>query len=338
MESAKNMKSPMVTPPASAPVRGGERKRVLTLSTELVLLIINLVIIIAMSLITDSFLSVYNIGNLFKQASIIGIIAISSTMVIISGGIDLSVGAVTGLTAMIAAVLMSSDRMGMAILPALLITVVLGTLIGVYHGFIIYDFHIPPFIATLGSLYILRGVIKLISEAQTIARLPEAFTTFSQGEVLGIPNMVIVWLVLAVIAQFILSNGTFGRNIYVIGSSREVARLSGIKMRQNTYAIYIAAAFLCSIAGILLTSRLASAVPGGGGGYEMAAIAAAVVGGASLSGAKGSIVGTVLGTFLMALIANAGVHLKISPFLMEIITGALLTIAVVIDQLRNRKR
>lgn len=307
-------------------------------STELVLLIINIVIFIFMSIYTDNFLTQYNISNIFRQVAIIGVVAISSTLVIISGGIDLSVGSIVGLTGMISAVLVSESFVNMSILPAILISIASGLVVGLYHGFIIYDVKLPPFIATLGSMFVVRGIVKLISGAQTIARLPESFTEFARFDLLGVPSLVIVWLLLALLIHLMLRYTKFGRNLFVIGSSQEVARLSGIKMRLNVYGIYILASFLCSIAGIMLTSRISSAVPTGGQGYELTAIAAAVIGGASLSGARGSVLGTVLGTFLMGLITNVGVHLNIDPFLMQSITGALLTIAVVIDQLRIREK
>jgi ribose transport system permease protein len=338
MEPTSNSNTSTIDPKPS----GGKTRRKnsgsgFKLSTGLVLLAINIIIFVALSLITDSFFNTYNIGNIFKQASIIGIVAISSTIVIISGGIDLSVGSIVGLTAMISAVLMSEDKVAMSPLPAIIIAMSAGTLVGVYHGFIIYDIKIPPFIATLGSMFVIRGIVKLISGAQTIARLPDSFSEFAQYALVGIPALVMVWFLIAFIVNIILKYTRFGRNIYVIGSSQEVARLSGIPMRLNIYGIYILAAFLCSLAGVLLSSRLSSAVPTGGTGYELTAIAAAVIGGASLSGAKGSVIGTVLGSLLMSLITNAGVHLEINPFLMQSITGALLTIAVVIDQVRQRR-
>jgi ribose transport system permease protein len=316
----------------------GRGKQKFKFTTELVLAVINLVIIVFMYLYTDNFFTQYNISNIFRQVSIIGVVAISSTLVIISGGIDLSVGSIVGLTAMVSAVLMSASYQNMAILPAILIAIVSGVLVGVYHGFIIYDIKLPPFIATLGSMFVVRGIVKLISGAQTIARLPAAFTNFARVDVLGIPALVILWLAIALITHFILRYTTFGRNIFVIGSSEEVARLSGIRMRLNVYGIYILAGLLCSIAGVMLSARISSAVPTGGTGYELTAIAAAVIGGASLSGARGSVLGTVMGTLLMGLITNVGVHLNIDPFLMQSITGALLTIAVVIDQFRLRKK
>jgi ribose transport system permease protein len=306
------------------------------ISTELILLLINLIIFVFMSLSTENFLTQYNISNVFRQVSIIGVVAISSTIVIISGGIDLSVGSIVGLTAMISAVLMSEDFQNMAILPAIVLALGAGLVVGLYHGFLIYELKIPPFITTLGSMFVIRGITKMISGARTIARLPESFTNFAQQDVLGVPSLVLLWLVLALIAHLMLRRTTFGRNVFVIGSSQEVARLSGIRMRLNIYGIYVLAALLCAIAGIMLSSRISSAVPTGGTGYELTAIAAAVIGGASLSGARGSVLGTLMGTLLMGLITNAGVHLNIDPFLMQSLTGALLTIAVVIDQIRQR--
>lgn len=300
------------------------------------LFLINLAIIVFMSLFTENFLTQYNISNVFRQVSIIGVVAISSTLVIISGGIDLSVGSIVGLTAMISAMLMSEDFQNLAILPAVALALGAGLLVGLYHGFIIYEIKIPPFIATLGSMFVIRGIVKMISGARTIARLPDNFTDFAQQDVVGVPALVILWLVLALLVHFMLRKTTFGRNIFVIGSSQEVARLSGIRMRLNIYGVYVLAALLCAIAGVMLSSRISSAVPTGGTGYELTAIAAAVIGGASLSGARGSVIGTLMGTLLMGLITNAGVHLNINPFLMQSLTGALLTIAVVIDQFRQR--
>lgn len=317
---------------------GNVSKKKIKVTTELILFLINLAIFIFMSLYTDSFLTQYNISNIFRQVSIIGVVAISSTLVIISGGIDLSVGSIVGLTAMVSAVLMSESYQNMGILLPILIGIVSGIAVGVYHGFIIYDIQLPPFIATLGSMFVVRGIVKLISGAQTIARLPKVFTDFSKFDVGGIPGLVIVWLLIALIIHFVLRYTKFGRNIFVIGSSQEVARLSGIRMRLNVYSIYILAGLLCSIAGVMLNAKISSAVPTGGSGYELTAIAAAVIGGASLSGAKGSVLGTVMGTLLMGLITNVGVHLNINPFLMQSITGALLTIAVVIDQFRQRDK
>jgi len=307
------------------------------LNTQGSLLALIVVIMVAMAIATDSFWTPYNLQNLFRQASIEGIIAIASTIVIITAGIDLSVGSVVGLTAMISAVLMTEVGANIGVWPAIIIAMLAGTFVGLYHGFIIYDVKVDSFIATLGSMIFVRGIIKIISGAKTTAYLPDSFTNFAQVEVFTIPSLVLVWLGVAALSHFVLKYTRFGRNIFVIGSSMEVAKLAGIRMRLNIYGVYILAAFLNSLAGVLLSSRLTSAMPTGGAAYLMPAITAAVIGGASLHGAQGSIIGSVLGTLLMTTIITAGIHLEVHPFIMESVLGALLTVAVVIDQLRQRR-
>ena len=184
---------------------------------------------------------------------------------------------------------------------------------------------------------IIRGLIKIISNAGTIAGLKAEFTSLGTGTFLKIPYLAWLWIAVVVVGFLILKYTTFGRNIYVLGSGKEVAKLCGISIRKTTYLTYGVAGLLCGIAGVMLAARINSAVPGAGEGYEMSAIAASVIGGASLSGAKGAVLGTALGTILMTLIDNAGIQFGINSFVMEISTGVLITIAVVIDQLKNRK-
>ena len=302
---------------------------------EAALFMVIVALIIFLSLATDHFFTIFNITNIFKQASIIGIIAIGATIVIISGGIDLSVGAIAGFSAMILALILKNFEI--PIWVAIGLAILSGTLIGLYNGIVIYETRIPSFIATLGSMIIIQGVTKLISDAKMISGLPSKFTNFAYSSFLGISSLVYVWVILSLISYFILYYTRFGRNIYTIGSSEEVAKLSGINLRLNIYFIYTLTGLICSIAGVLLTARLACAVPTGGQGYNLTAIAAAVIGGASLSGAQGSVLGTVLGTMLMVLITNGGIHLGLSPFVMEITAGMLITIAVVMDKIRTKK-
>lgn len=310
-------------------------KRSIFANTEVSLVLLIALLFLGFALVGHNFFTYYNVSNLFKQASITGIIAIAATFVIISGGIDLSVGSITGMSALVAAMLMSRTQMPVWI--SVLISVAVGLIIGLYNGIIIKEFRVAPFIATLGTMTIVRGIIEVVSEAKTIIGVNKEFAEFSNHSFLGIPNLVYVWIAVIIVSFLILRYTTFGRNIYVIGCGEEVAKLSGINMRLNTYAIYAFSGLLCGIAGVLLTSRLNSAVPTGGQGYEMSAIAAAVIGGASLSGGQGTVVGTVLGTFLMVLITNGGIHIGINPFIIEIVTGVLITVAVIIDQLRRRK-
>lgn len=309
----------------------GKKHRMI--ATEGTLIAILALLFIILSIASDSFLTVYNLANLVRQTAIIGIVAIGMTFVIIAAGIDLSVGSVVGFSGVLAAILMNK---GVSILVAVIISIALGTLIGLINGIIIYDGKVPPFIATLGAMTVVRGVIMLISNARMIGGLPKAFTNFAQKDFLRIPSLFIVWLIIILLATFIMKKTHFGRNVYAIGSNEEAARLSGINIRKNMYSIYAICAFMSAVAGILMTSRLGNGIPTGGMGYELDAIATAVIGGASLSGAEGTIFGTVLGAIIMATLRNGGNLLGINSFILEIAIGALIVIAVLIDKKKKK--
>jgi ribose transport system permease protein len=311
-------------------------KRNLSNYNEFPLIVIIIVLFALFTFVTHSFFTQYNLTNVLKQCSIIGIIAIGELYVIIAGGIDLSPGSICGLSSLAMAMLSTYGKMPISV--SIIIAILIGVVCGLYNGIIIYDFHVPPFIATLGSMTIIRGLIEVISNAQTIANLNKTFTDFSSNITLAIPNLTWVWIAVIAIAFFILKYTAFGRNVYVIGCNPEVAKLSGINLRLNTYAIYSFAGLLYGIGGVLLTSRISSALPESGTGYEMSAITAVVVGGASLQGGKGSIAGVVIGTLLIELINNGGNQFGINPFIMDILTGILITVAVIIDQFRNHKK
>lgn len=303
--------------------------------TEFSLILIIVVLFLAATFGTENFFSEYNLTNLLKQCSIIGVLAVSATFIIITGGIDLSCGAITGMSCMILA--LAQAKWGTSIFVSIILAIIVSVLIGIYNGVIVYEFKVPPFIATLGSMTIIRGVIKIISDAKTVAGLQKTFTDFGSKSPLVIPNLAIIWIVVVILGFLLLKYTTFGRNLYVLGSGQEVARLNGVSIRKVTYGVYGAAGLLCGIAGVMLAARVNSAVPTGGEGYEMNAIAATVIGGASLSGAKGGVIGTVLGTILMTLIENAGIQFGINTFVMEITTGVLITIAVIIDMMKTNK-
>ena len=305
-----------------------------TTEGEGTLVAILVVLFVVLAISTKGFLTVDNLSNLVRQTAVYGIVALGMTFVIISGGIDLSVGSVVGFSGIVVAMMM---RGGYSISLSIALSIIVSVCFGLLNGVMIYDGKVPPFIATLGTMAILRGVTMLISNAAMIAGLPKAFLNFSQKTILGIPSLFVVWLIVTIISIFILSKTIFGRNVYAIGSNVEVARLSGINIRVNKYAIYGVCALLSAIAGILMTSRLANGIPTGGTGYELNAIAAAVVGGASLSGGEGSMVGTVLGSFIMATLENGGNLLGINPFVLQIVIGFLIVAAVFIDQVRKMR-
>ncbi|HOV62624.1 MAG TPA: ABC transporter permease [Spirochaetia bacterium] len=309
--------------------------KVVNLRTEGTLLLILLVLGIALSIATDNFLTPGNLSNLVRQTSVSGIVALGMTFVIIAGGIDLSVGSSVGFAGIFVALLMTKG--GLPIIPSVIISLIVTTAFGVLNGVMIFDGKVPPFIATLGTMTIVRGAIMLVSGAKMVAGLPKPFLDFSQNTFLMLPNLFVVWFLLILICAFVAAETRFGRNVYTIGSSTEVARLCGINIRMNTYMIYGVCAFLSAVAGILMTSRLANGIPTGGQGYELEAIAASVVGGASLSGAEGTILGTVLGAVIMAVIRNGGNLLGIDPFILQMVNGFLIIFAVLIDQMRKMR-
>ena len=303
--------------------------------TEITLTAAILILFVLFSLTTDSFFSEYNLTNLLKQSSIVGVLSIGAMSIVLTGGIDLSAGSLTGMGALIVAIMMT--KFGLPIWVSVVIAILVCMGFGLYNGIIVQEFGVPPFVATLGTMHLVRGLIKIISDSKTVAGLPAAFNEFGNNSTLGISNLAWIWLVVVVCGFLMFRYTRFGRNIYVLGSGREIAKLSGINLRANTYGVYIFAGFLCGVAGVMLASRINSAVPTGGTGYEMSAVTACVIGGVSLSGAKGTVLGAVLGTILMQLINNGGIQLGINPFLMEATTGILITIAVIIDMLSNKK-
>lgn len=309
-------------------------------------LFVLIIIAVSLSIGTKSFLTYDNIFNLARATSVYGIIAIAMTFVIVTGGIDLSVGPNVGLAGMIVALLVIQNGMNMWV--AMLIAVGACALVGLANGAMVHDGKIPAFIATMGTMTIIRAVILLISGARNIPGFEKDFTQIAQTTIgissadkngvvttYGVPLMALVWIAIIIVAFFIVRKTTFGRSIFAIGSNTEAARLSGISVRRTTYGAYMFSAILCAIGGILLTSRLASGIPTLGQGYELDAIASAVIGGASLSGGEGSIGGTVVGAILIATIRNGGVLLGLNGQIIEILIGALIIVAVMIDRIRK---
>ena len=301
---------------------------------EFNLVLIWLVFSIILCIVEPKFISFHNITNLLRQTSITGILAVGMTFVIISAGIDLSVGSVLAFSGMLAAMLLQQN---MPMPLAIIISILAGTALGALCGLLIYAGNVPAFIATLGSMSIVRGVVMLMSNANKIS-VPAAFSDFAVTRWLGIPAMVYVWLLIVIVSIIMSRYTTFGRNIYAIGSNIETARLSGIRIGVNTCGIYAFSAFCASVAGLLMTTRLGSGTPTAGQGMEMDAVAAAVVGGASLSGASGSVLGTILGTLIIAMIRNGGQLIGINSFVLDIAVGALIVIAVLIDQMGKQKK
>ncbi len=308
--------------------------KAILMKTEVSMVAIIGLIFILTSVGTENFLTAYNLTNILKQCAIIGIISIAETYVIITGGIDISCGAVVGMSTLMVA--MAQAKWGLGVPVSMVLGIVVAVISGLFNAMLVYEFKVPAFVATLGSQTILRGLIKVISNGGTVSGIDKGFSSFASRSFLFVPNLAVVWFVIAVICFLLLKYAIFGRNLFVLGSGEEVAKLNGISIRKTIYSTYAFAGLLYGIAGILLCARINSAIPTAGEAYETNAIAASVLGGASLAGGCGSVFGTVLGTILIILIDNVGTQFGIGAFAMEVITGCVIVIAIVLDQLKKR--
>lgn len=324
---------------SSAPLtaRTNLKPRVATLGSiagrESGVLVVLLVVFGALTLLSDDFLTANNLANLARQVSIYGIIAIGQLLVILTGGIDLSTGSVLGLSGAVTAQLIVD---GIPVVPAIALGLLIGAALGLFTGFVVTRFKLPPFIATLGMLGIARGIVLVITNANTVQGLPDGFQELANGTVLGVPNLLIVFVLLAAAAAFVLKRTVFGRYVYAVGSNAEAARLAGVPVKLVTVSVYVIAGLLSAVGGVLLTSRLGAGVPTAGTGFELQAIAACVIGGASLSGARGSAIGAACGALLIGVLNNGGNLLAVNSFYLQIAIGALILVAVAFDQLNNR--
>ncbi|TMR20751.1 ABC transporter permease [Nonomuraea turkmeniaca] len=318
--------------------KGEPRRRVITLGDiagrESGGLVVLLVAIGALTLASDEFLTGNNLSNLARQVAIFGIIAVGQLLVILTAGIDLSVGSILGLSGASTAQLLVA---GVPILPSILLGVGIGTALGIVNGLLVTRALLPPFIATLGMLGIARGMVLVSTDAQTIQGVPEAFQVIANGTVLGVPNLLIIAAVVTAVMWFVLTRTVFGRYIYAVGSNPESARLAGVPVRMVTISVYMISGLLAGLGGVLLASRLGAGIPTAGTGFELSAIAACVIGGASLFGAKGSAIGAATGALIMGVLNNGGNLLAINAFYLQIAIGVLILVAVGFDQLNTRR-
>ncbi len=285
---------------------------------------------IVVGIAAPSFFTEYNLISVLRQASINGLIAFGVTVVIISGGIDLSVGSILAVSSMVMALMINS---GINPLLAMIVALIIGALIGMINGLLIAKGKLQPFIATLGTMMVFRGVTLFISNGVPASKLGDGLIGWiGRGYFLGIPIPVYIFVIVFLIFQYFLKNTTFGKKIYAIGGNTKAARLSGVNIEKNIIYVYMISGLLSALAGIILTSRVDSAVPTAGDGYELTAIAAAVIGGTSLAGGKGRAVGTIVGALIIAVIVNGLNLIGTSPYLQQIITGLVIVFAVIADR------
>ena len=318
-------------PTAARPRRGPRMGLILSLT----LLGLLLLMWIALSVSTTTFLTERNVSNLMRQGAMVAIIAVGQTFVIVTAGIDLSVGAVVGVSTVAVSLMMVH---GFGVPAAILFTLLMGVAIGAFHGFGIVQLGLPPFIMTLASLTALRGIGLLVTNGATISGLPSDFTDFALSSFLGIPSLFWMVILVSVPAYVLLGHTRWGRYLFAIGSNPEAARLTGVNVKGMIYLAYIVSATLAAFVGVLLAARIGIGNATQGDGWELQAIASSVIGGTSLFGAVGSVQGPLLGSFILTTINNGANLLAVNAFWQRIITGGLIIVIVYFDQLRRKKR
>lgn len=302
-----------------------------------------IILLLTFSIASPNFMQTSNMLAILQAASVNGVLAVAATLVIITGGIDLSVGTLMTFTAVIAGVLLTN--LGLPLPLGLAGAILMGAFCGLCSGSFVAKMKIPPFIATLGMMLILKGLSLVISGARPIYfNNTPIYSEISRGSIIGeiipaipVPNGVLILFMVAAIASFVLNRTLLGRYTFGIGSNEEAVRLSGVNVDRWKIAIYAVAGGICGIAGILISSRLNSAQPALGLGYELEAIAAVVIGGTSLSGGRGTILGTLIGALIMAVLTNGLRVLSVAQEWQTVVTGAIIILAVYADMVRRNK-
>ncbi|MDA3649511.1 ABC transporter permease [Saccharopolyspora indica] len=294
-----------------------------------------IVVFVVLSVIAPSFLTADNLFNLGSQTSVNAVMAVGVTLVIITGGIDLSVGSVAALSGVIGVLLMAEH--GFNPLIGILGGIAVGAVAGLVNGLLVSVVGLPPFIATLGMLSVGRGLVLIATGAVAVFGAPESFRLLGQGVINAIPIPVVLIAVVAVLGHLVLTRTRLGRYAYVMGSNMEAARLSGVPVKRYTTLVYVLSGALAGLGGMIAASRINSGQPNFGEGLELDVIAAVVIGGASLFGGRGTVLGSLIGAFLVAVIRNGAVQLNIGTFYQNVLIGVIIWLAVWWDRYQRRK-
>jgi ribose transport system permease protein len=316
-------------------------KQLLARSQSLIALVL---MVVAMSFLSDAFFTPDNGWNILRQISVNLCLSIGMTLIILSGGIDLSVGAVLALSGAVAAgvlkngigVPMFDALLQFTVVGAMVVGLVVGLAAGWFNGLMITRFKIPPFVATLGMFSIARGLTMLWTGGFPITGLGPSFGHIGTGEFLGMPMPVWITLALVIIFVVLTRRTRFGRYLYAVGGNERAALLTGLRVNRIKIWVYTLGGGLAGIAGLLVTARLDSAQPNAGLGYELDSIAAVVIGGTSLSGGRGSVMGTVLGCLIIGVLNNGLFLLNVSPFWQQVVKGGVILAAVAIDKMNTK--
>jgi ribose transport system permease protein len=285
--------------------------------------------------LSPHFLTVSNLLNIAQQTSINAVVAVGMTFVIVSGGIDLSVGSIVALSGVVLGTLLQD---GVSTPVAIAAALSIGTGCGLLNGVLVSWGGLPPFIVTLGMMSVARGAALVFTEGRPVSGFDAGFRSLATGSIAGVPAPVIVMVLVYLVAHLVLTRTTFGRYVYAIGGNEEATRLSGVNVRLEKTAIYGVSGLTAAVATVILTARLNSAQPIAGMMYELDAIAATVIGGTSLMGGEGTLAGTLVGALIMGVLRNGLNLLGVSSFLQQIVIGAVIVVAVLVDTLLKRHR
>ncbi|MGI6170011.1 MAG: ABC transporter permease [Christensenellales bacterium] len=289
------------------------------------------VMIVVMTLVHPRFFAMDNFANIMRQMAVNGLLAIGVTFIILTGGIDLSIGSIVGFAGVIAALVAQNHNVSVVV--PILAGCLAGMVFGVMNGIITAVLRVPPFITTLGMLSVAKGITYIICNARPVPGLSPQFLGIAKSSLGPIPLPMVILAISFLIASIVLYKTRFGRYIYAIGGNREAAITSGLKVKTVEASAYAIGGLMAGLAAVVLTSRVSSGLPGSGEGYELDAIAASVIGGISLSGGEGRLWGTLLGAVILAVIQNALDLMVVSTYLQFIIKGALIIGAVYVDRL-----
>lgn len=308
-----------------------------------------IVLMVVFALLNERFLNPLNLFNVMRQVSITGLIAIGMTFVILTGGIDLSVGSLLALAGMVAAVvakgtnantlsLDTTQAIGYGVGTAAIAAMIVGLLGGFVQGVTITRLGVPAFVVTLGGMTVFRGMTLILSNGGPISTFDESYRFWGQGKIGEVPVPVIIFLGFALLAHIILRYTRYGRHVYAIGGNREAARLSGLNINRLTVSVYVIVGFFCGLGGFVLSSRLNSSEAVAGIGYELTVIASVVIGGTSLFGGEGRVLGTVIGSILIGVLINGLVLMNVSSYVQQIVIGVIIILAVAFDRFVKSKR
>lgn len=293
-----------------------------------------IVLFVALAIASPHFLTETNLSSVVRQTAVINIMSLGMTIIIIAGGIDLSVGAILAMSGVLGA--MAMER-GLPIPVGILAGILTGLFWGFVNGILTTRLRIAPFIVTLGTLGIIRGLTLIITNGLPVHGVPQGFSFLGEGNLLGVPFVLWVLVVCALATHVILEHTRLGRYAYAIGSNTDAAVYAGVPVGFDTTTVYALGGMLTGLAGMIEASRLMTGQPAAGNGYELQAIAAVVIGGGSLHGGEGSVIGTLIGAFIMGLLSNGSDLLGVSPYLQQAIIGAVIILAVTVDELRKRR-